>query len=262
MKPAAEKIILPLVAFAGLIGLWQLVASLGIYEPYLFPPPLRVAGGMVETVSTGELGTYILVSLFRFLAGYLSAALLAIPLGLVFGWYGRLWTAFDPLIQVLRPISPIAWFPLIGLWFGTGDAPAIVIIFIAAFYPILLSTVAAVKNVDQVYLKVAQNFGTPERDILWKVVIPAAFPYITIGLHIALGSAWVFLVAGEMMGVRSGLGFLIVDARNQLRTELVIVGMLVIGLLGLCIDRLIGYLEKKLNTRWGLGFRYQAGEQG
>ncbi|MGE5577778.1 MAG: ABC transporter permease [Syntrophothermus sp.] len=262
MKPAAEKIVPPLLVFAGLAAFWQLVASLGIYEPYLFPPPLWVARGMVETVANGELGVSVMASLFRFFTGYLTAALLAIPLGLVFGWYSRLWMAFDPLVQVLRPISPIAWFPLIGLWFGTGDAPAIVIIFIAAFYPILLSTVAAVRNVDQVYLKVAQNFGSSQRDILTKVMIPAAFPHITTGLHIALGSAWVFLVAGEMMGVRSGLGFLIVDARNQLRTELVMVGIIGIGLLGLCLDRLIGRLEKKLNARWGLGPRYQAGEQG
>ncbi|MCL4514167.1 MAG: ABC transporter permease subunit [Firmicutes bacterium] len=128
---------------------------------------------------------------------------------------------------------------------------------------VVLSTVAAVRNVDPAYLKVAQNFGSSQRDILVKVVIPAAFPYITIGLHIALGAAWVFLVAGEMMGVRSGLGFLIIDARNQLRTELVVVGILVIGLLGLFLDRLIGYLEKKLNTRWGLEkYRYRAGEEG
>ncbi len=262
MKPA-EKVILPLAVFAGLAAIWQLVASLGIFAPYLFPPPLWVARGMMETAANGELGAYITASLFRFFAGYLAAALLAVPLGLIFGWYGRLWAAFDPLVQVLRPISPIAWFPLIGLWFGVGDLPAIVIIFIAAFYPILLSTVAAVRNVDPVYLKVAQNFGSSQRDILVKVVIPAAFPYITIGLHIALGAAWVFLVAGEMMGVRSGLGFLIIDARNQLRTELVIVGILVIGLLGLSLDKLIGYLEKKLNTRWGLEkYRYRAGEEG
>lgn len=246
-----ERILLPLGGFALVTGVWQLIASLGIYPRYLFPPPADVARSIIETAGNGMLWEHIGISLFRMLAGYLAAALLAIPLGLVGGWYGRFWLAFDPLVQVLRPISPIAWMPLIGLWFGIGNLPAIVIIFIAAFYPILLSTVAAVRNVDGVYLKVARNFGSRERDILWKVVIPAAFPYITIGLHMALGTSWVFLVAGEMMGVRSGLGFLIVDARNSIRTELVIAGILIIGLLGLALDRAVGYLEKQVKRRWG-----------
>ncbi|MHB1125567.1 MAG: ABC transporter permease [Bacillota bacterium] len=257
----AEKVYLPLITFGVILALWQGVSSLGIYPQYQFPPPLWVAKGIGGIMVTGELWNHIGVSLGRFLVGYLIAAVLGIPLGLLFGWYRRLWLAFDPLVQVLRPISPIAWFPLVALWFGIGDTPAVVIIFMAAIYPILLSTVAAVKNVDPVYVKVARNFGAPERYILWKVVVPAAFPYIAMGLHLALGSAWVFLVAGEMVGVRSGLGFLIVDARNALRTELVIVGMIVIGLLGLAIDRLIGYLEKRINGRWGFVSHPQAGEE-
>lgn len=141
--------------------------------------------------------------------------------------------------------------PLIVLWFSI-DASPIFIIFLAAFFPILLSTVAAVRNVDPVYLKVARNFGTSEFDILRKIVIPASFPYITVGLHIALGTAWIHLVAGEMMGVRSGLGFLIVDARNTLRYELVITGIIFIGVFGLIIDKLITVGERWINKRWGL----------
>lgn len=246
-----EKIFLPFLTFSIVILLWHLTATAGLYARHLFPPPLDVAKGIIELSASGNLWSYVGVSLLRFLAGYLTAALLAIPLGLVFGWYTRLWTAVDPLIQVLRPISPIAWFPLISLWFGIGNLPAIVIIFLAAFYPILLSTVAAVRNVDPIFLKVARNFGASEKHILWKVVVPATFPYIAMGLHIALGSAWVFLVAGEMLGVRSGLGYLIIDSRNYLRTDLVLVGILLIGLLGLLIDRLIGLGEKWIKKQWG-----------
>ncbi len=246
-----EKYFLPLITFTLVLTAWQAVVSLGIWEDYLFPSPVAVARGIMEIALNGMLWEHIGVSLFRFFTGYLLAAMIAVPLGLIAGWHRRLWLAIDPLVQVLRPISPIAWMPLIALWFGIGNLPAIVIILLAAFYPILLSTVAAVKNVDPVYLKVAQNFGTSQRDILKKVVVPAAFPYIMMGMHIALGTAWVFLVAGEMMGVRSGLGFLIVDARNSMRTELVLAGMIIIGALGLTLDRSIGSLEKLVKRRWG-----------
>ena len=181
----------------------------------------------------------------------LLAVAAAIPLGLFFGRFSRCHQAIDPLLQVLRPISPIAWFPLAVLWFGIGNLPAIVIIFLAAFYPVLLSTVTAVRNVPPVYLKVADNFGASRRKIFRDVIIPAAFPQITVGLHIAIGSAWVFLVAGEMLGVRSGLGYLIIDSRNNLRTDLVIVGILLIGLSGLLVDRIMGLAERWVKRQWG-----------
>jgi NitT/TauT family transport system permease protein len=223
-----------------------------IYPEHLFPSPLAVAKGFIELFESGDLGQYISVSLMRFVAGYGIAALLALPMGLVFGRCLNLWRAFDPLVQLLRPVSPIAWFPLISLWFGIGNLPAVVIIFLAAFYPILLATVAAVRNVPPVYLKVANNFGASPRKTFWDVIIPAAFPQITIGLHIAIGSAWVFLVAGEMLGVRSGLGYLIIDSRNNMRTDLVLVGILLIGLFGLLIDRLMGFVETWIKRQWGV----------
>lgn len=246
------SILLPALTFLVLLGIWQVVARLQIYPEYLFPSPLAVVHGIVELFDSGDLWQYISVSLLRFAAGYGAAALLALPLGLVFGRCLALWRAFEPLVQVLRPVSPIAWFPLISLWFGIGNLPAVVIIFLAAFYPILLATVAAVRNVPQLYLKVATNFGASPRKILWDVIVPAAFPQITIGLHIAIGSAWIFLVAGEMLGVRSGLGYLIIDSRNNMRTDLVVVGILLIGLLGLLIDRLMGMGERWIKRQWGV----------
>ncbi|HEY3309095.1 MAG TPA: ABC transporter permease [Desulfuromonadaceae bacterium] len=245
------SILLPTLTFLVLLGIWQGVARLQIYPEHLFPSPLSVALGMVELFRSGELWQYVWVSLLRFGAGYGAAALLALPLGLLFGRCLVLWSAFDPLVQILRPVSPIAWFPLISLWFGIGNLPAIVIIFLAAFYPILLSTVAAVRNVPPLYLKVANNFGASRTKIFRDVIIPAAFPQITVGMHIAIGSAWVFLVAGEMLGVRSGLGYLIIDSRNNLRTDLVIVGIILIGLSGLIIDRIMGIAEGWVKRQWG-----------
>ena len=121
--------------------------------------------------------------------------------------------------------------------------PAIVIIFIAAFFPVLLSTVSAVKKVDQMYLRVAANFEMNQTELLRKIVLPASFPMIANGLHMALGSAWIFLVAGEMVGAQSGLGFLIVDARNSLSLDVVMAGIIVIGVLGLLLDSAIRYLK-------------------
>lgn len=207
---------------------------------------------MAELVRDGTLLEHITVSLYRFSVGYLSAIAAGIILGLIFGWFQRLWGVFDPVVQILRPISPIAWFPFIVLWFGIGNLPAIVIIFIAAFFPVLLSTVSSVSKVDQVYLKVARNYGIRQPHIFTKIIFPASFPFIANGLHIALGSAWVFLVAGEMVGAQSGLGFLIIDARNNLRSDLVLAGILFIGVSGLILDKLIRLLEKWVGKNWGI----------
>ena len=234
-----------------LIG-WEAVVLSGRYEPSLLPSPLMVLNGMKELIVNGVLFADIKVSLFRFFVGYSIAVTLAVILGLVLGWFERIWDVFDPIVQLLRPISPIAWFPFIVLWLGIGDIPAIAIIFIAAFFPVLLSTVSAVKKVDKTYLKIARNFGIKQPFVLTKIVFPAAFPNIVTGLHIALGSAWVFLVAGEMVGVQSGLGYLIIDARNSLRSDLVLSGIIFIGILGLVLDKLITVLEKWVGKTWGI----------
>lgn len=235
-----------------LVAAWQGLVFSGRYDKSLLPSPLKVLEGMGELVRDGTLLTHIGVSLYRFSVGYLFAVVGGIVLGLIFGWFHKLWGVFDPIVQILRPISPIAWFPFIVLWFGIGDLPAIVIIFIAAFYPVLLSTVSSVSKVDPVYLKVARNFGIKHPQILTKIVFPAAFPFIANGLHIALGSAWVFLVAGEMVGAQSGLGYLIIDARNNLRSDLVLAGILFIGLTGLILDKAIRVFEKWVGKNWGM----------
>lgn len=248
MKPI-EKVLYPAFVFAILVLVWNQASHW--FPPDLLPGPMAVLKSLKELTAGGMLAEHLRVSLYRFGTAYLAAALTAIPLGLLFGRYLRLWAAFDPLAQILRPIAPIAWMPLVVLWFGIGDLPTMVIIFIAAFFPILLTTVAAVKNVDPVYLKVARNFNTGELALFQKVIIPAAFPQVTVGLRLAIGTAWVFLVVGEMIGVRSGLGYLIIDGRNSLRYDWVIAAMLMIGVTGLCIDRLVSFFENWVKRKWG-----------
>jgi len=246
-----ERFWAPPAAILLLLLLWELTARC-YANPYLLPGPYRVWLALLEVWQGGRLIEHIAVSLYRFAAAYLLAALLAVPLGLLLGWAARLHRALDPMIQLLRPISPVAWFPLAVLWFKIGDLPAIFIIFIASFFPILLATIAAVRQVDPTYLKVALNFGSSRLNLLGKVVVPAAFPAIMVGLHIALGVGWIHLVAGEMLGAQSGLGYFILDARNFLRTDLVIVGMLLVGVLGLLLDRLMARAERRIKRRWGL----------
>lgn len=247
-----RKLLNTIMGLLILVTAWQGLVLSEKYDRSLLPSPLKVLAGMGELVTDGTLLTHISVSLYRFSVGYLTAIAAGIVLGLVFGWFNKLWGIFDPIVQVLRPISPIAWFPFIVLLFGIGDLPAIVIIFIAAFYPVLLSTVSSVSKVDQVYLKVAKNFGIRQPHMLIKIIFPAAFPFIATGLHIALGSAWVFLVAGEMVGAQSGLGFLIIDARNNLRSDLVLAGIIFIGISGLLLDKAIRLLEKWVGKNWGI----------
>ena len=239
------------LGFVLLVGVWQLAILFGGYEAALFPPPVDVFAALLEVIQDGSIFEHIQISLFRFFSGYLLAIVVAVIMGLFLGRWSRIWAILDPIVQVLRPVSPIAWSPFIVLWFGIGNMPAIVIIFIAAFFPVLLSTVSAVKKVNGVYLRVAANFEMSQIDLLRKIIFPAAFPMIANGLHMALGSAWIFLVAGEMVGAQSGLGFLIVDARNSLSLDLVMAAIIVIGVLGLLLDKAIRYFEGWVARIWG-----------
>jgi NitT/TauT family transport system permease protein len=234
-----------------LLAVWQLTVLFGGHNEALLPPPGKVFGSLIDLVLDGTLFIHLGISLYRFLCGYLSAVIIAVVLGLILGRMMKVWAVIDPIVQLLRPVAPIAWSPFIILWFNLGSASAIVIIFIAAFYPVLLSTVSAVKRVDPIYLRVAENFEIKQPQLMTKIILPAAFPYIANGLHIALGTAWIFLVSGEMIGAQSGLGYLIVDGRNLLRLDLVLVGIIVIGAMGMLLDKLIRLFERWVEIKWG-----------
>ena len=226
-----------------LLVVWQLIVVIGQYEEALFPSPIVVGKALLTLMTTGELWIHVKDSLFRFAVGYIAAAIPAIMLGLILGRSERLWAVIDPVVQLLRPISPVAWSPFIVLWFGIGNMPAIVIIFIAAFFPVLLTTVNGVRKIDDHYLKIAANLQFTRFHIVTKIIFPATLPAIVNGLHLAVGTAWIFLVAGEMIGAQSGLGYLIVDARNTLDLDHVFAGIVVIGLLGFLLDRFITLVE-------------------
>jgi NitT/TauT family transport system permease protein len=167
------------------------------------------------------------------------------------GWFSRLFQAFNPMIQMLRPISPIAWIPVAILWFGITDVAPIFLIFLASFFPIVVAAMNGVRNVPPMYVQAGRNFGLSTPALLARVIFPAVLPRILIGLRIAFGVAWLVLVAAEMIAVDSGLGYLIIDARNAgKRYDLVIAGMLMIGVIGLALDALIRRTERLKSVRW------------
>ncbi|SDX54069.1 ABC transporter permease [Eubacterium barkeri] len=244
-----------------LLILWQLAVSLGQVNTSLFPSPLQVGaafgelwtGGLAGSLSEASLLGNILVSLARFLMGFTLSAILGISLGLMLGLFPRAFAYVNPLIQLLRPVAPVAWMPFIVLWLGIGDIPAIAIIFIAGFFPVLLSTVKAVGALPAVYWKVAENFEMNRWQRIFKVILPGIFPQIMTSLQLALGTSWIFLVSGEMVGAQSGLGFLIMDAKNSIRPDALLAVILVIGGIGLVLNKLVGMAEHWVKKRWGLG---------
>jgi NitT/TauT family transport system permease protein len=239
----------PLVFIAALIVAWQVAVSR--HPGYILPGPWGVIGGIADLVRHGFLFKYVVASLFRVTWGFSLAALLAIPLGLTIGWYRRGLMALNPMVQVFRPISPLAWIPLAILWFGVGDASAIFLIFLGCFFPLLLTSINAVRNIPSVYINAGRNFGLRPGALVYRVLYPAVVPQLLVGLRITLGVAWLVVVAAEMIAVDSGLGFLIVDARNAgNRYDLVVAGMVIIGLIGLLLDTAMRSLEKVRSFRW------------
>jgi NitT/TauT family transport system permease protein len=240
----------PIVFIAVLLVLWAIAA--GRQSAHLLPGPWGVVGGIGDLVRHGLLLKYVVASLFRVTWGFLLAAVLAIPLGLLIGWYSRLEMAFNPIIQILRPISPLAWIPIAILWFGVGDLAAIFLIFLGSFLPLLLTAIDAAHSVPAVYVNAGRNFGLGPVRLIYEVFYPAVVPQLIVGLRITLGIAWLVVVAAEMIAVSSGLGFLIVDARNAgNRYDLVVAGMVMIGLIGLLLDIGMRSLEKVKSFRWG-----------
>ncbi|CAG0982831.1 sulfonate transport system permease protein [Gammaproteobacteria bacterium] len=242
----------PVAAFGVLVLAWQAAASAGLFSSKVFPTPAQCLAGLVEVVRDGRLFSYTVASLFRVTVGWYIAVLLAIPLGIVLGGKAALQEAINPLLQFLRPISPLAWIPLAMIWFGIGDPPAVFLIFLASFFPLVVATMGAVAGIKPLYVRAARNMGLQGSRLVLRVVLPATLPSIIVSLRISVGIAWLVVVAAEMIAVKSGLGFLIIDARNALRLDLVVVGMVVIGLIGIVLDRAIRRLEQLPSLGWSL----------
>jgi ABC-type nitrate/sulfonate/bicarbonate transport system permease component len=232
---------------AVLLVIWQLVSTfvLDRTTAMLLPAPTTVVAAFWELVRSGELFVHLGDSLRREMVAF-TWACSAIPLGLIMGWSKAVNEQVDPIVEVLRPVPPLAWIPLSILWFGIGDMQNQFIIFLGMFFPILLNTIAGVKNIEPNLVRAARCLGASESRVLRRVVLRASLPQIITGIRVGLGVGWMALVAAELVGANSGLGFLINDARTLLRTDIVIVGMITIGIVGLVIDRTIRLLGKRM----------------
>jgi NitT/TauT family transport system permease protein len=245
----ARQVLPSLVVMALLIGVWWgLVRWTG---SAIFPTPWQVVTGTVELVRDGTLWEHIGASLLRVATGFLLAVAVGVPLGLWMGWVRGAFVTLNPVFQILRPISPIAWIPIAILWFGVGNTSPIYLIFISSVFPMVVQTTAGVHTIERRYLRAADNFGVSRRTLFGQVVIPAVLPQVIVGMRVGLGVAWLVVVAAEMIALRSGLGYLIIDSRNAgNRYDLVIAGMIIIGLIGLMLDGGMRLLEGLKSVRW------------
>lgn len=246
-----EAVVLPLVVAAGLLAVWTGVWATGLFHESAFPSPMAVARGFGEEMRSGRLFNDSITSMFRVVCGFLLAVGVGVPGGL---WLGQVFAArlaFLPIINFFRNLSPLAWMPFAILWFGVGDAASIFLIFLSVFFPIVLSTMAAVANIPAVYFRVAEDYGLHGRERLTEVTLPAIMPQVITTLRVTAGLAWLVVVAAEMIAGRDGLGFAVMDSRNGLRTDLLVTAMIAIGLIGIVIDRALVQLTKIPSVRWG-----------
>ncbi len=256
-----------LIVPAVIIALWQAVAQLGWVNPQVLPSPLAVVekwiayllpmqpyadGSKLAWFFSGELLIDSLGSMYRVLVGFAIGAGLALPIGLAMGASNRVYAWLNPLFQLLRPIPPIAYIPLSILWFGLGNPPAVFLIALGAFFPVLMNTIAGVRQVDSIYLRAARNLGASQSTMFLRVILPAAVPYILAGVRIGIGTAFIVVIVSEMIAVNNGLGFRILEAREYFWSDKIIAGMITIGLWGLAIDVGMNRLNNHL-LRWHRG---------
>ncbi len=250
-----DRLYLPVLACLLVLVAWHLLVVWTATK--VFPSPLEVERGMAELIRKSLLWGYIGDSLRRVALGFGAAAVLGVPIGLLLGWYSTANQVVNPVMQLLRPISPIAWIPIAILLFGVGDGAATFLIFLGAFFPIVVTAINGVSNVPPMFRQAGRNFGLSPLQLLAKVIFPAALPQLIVGLRIALGIAWLVMVAAEMVAVDSGLGYLVIDSRNAgKRYDLVVAAILLIGLIGLALDLCFRALERIRSVRWG--FRHLA----
>jgi NitT/TauT family transport system permease protein len=251
-----------------LLIVWELLTRGGVINPQVLPAPSQIfmrwiayakptapygeAKTGIAWFFSGELPLDACATIFRVAAGFCIGAGLALPLGLLMGTNRAVYQLCNPLIQILRPIPPIAYIPLAILWFGLGNHPAFFLISLGVFFPVLMNTIAGVRTVDSIYLRAAQNLGAGGATMFLRVILPAATPHILTGLRVGVGVGFICVIVAEMIAVNNGLGFRILEAREFFWSDKIIAGMLTIGLLGLAIDTGMSRLNNYL-LRWHRG---------
>jgi sulfonate transport system permease protein len=245
MRARLQGLIIPV---AGLIA-WEAVVRLGLIAPNLLPAPTQLLGTVGELLGTGELLQDIAISCTRVAVGFVIGAGAAILCGAFVGLSRRAEALVDPTVQALRAIPSLAWVPLLLLWLGIDESPKIVLIAIGAFFPVYLNLVSGIHNVDRKLVELGEVYGLAGVRLIWRIFLPAALPYLFVGLRAGLSLAWMFLVAAELIAASSGLGYLLNDGRETGRADLVIVAIVTLALLGKLSDGILSAVQHR-SLRW------------
>ncbi|MGC4018888.1 MAG: ABC transporter permease [Muricomes sp.] len=231
-----------------LVIIWELADLKGMIKPYTMPSPKGIITVIIEYLKNGMLIESFWVSFVRVLEGFLLALIAAFLLGMGASLFPKVETATDFVIQILRPIPPIAWIPLAILWFGIGEISKIYIIFLGSFFPIFVNILDGVKSIDAKYYELAEVYETPKIKIIQRIIVPGAMPAIMTGFRLGLGNAWVCVVAAEMIGATKGVGYMLSNGRSLSRPEIVVLGMLIVGIVGKLMDDFLRYIRRKVIT--------------
>ncbi|WP_433825487.1 ABC transporter permease [Actinoplanes sp. CA-015351] len=239
---AAIGLVLPLLLLAG----WQLAASAGIYSTAQLPPPSEVLSALTELIRRGELWHHLAISTQRVLIGFTAGSVLGLALGGLVGLSRTASAALSPTIQAIRAVPSLAWVPLLLLWLGIGETPKMVLVAIGAFFPVYTTVSAALAHIDPHLIEVGRAYGRSGLPLLGTILFPAATPAILSGLRLGLAQGWLFLVAAELIASSMGLGFLLIDSQNTGRTDIMLLAIILLALLGKLSDTLLGQAENRL----------------
>jgi sulfonate transport system permease protein len=247
------RLFLYLILPISILVVWQALYSIGFINPVALPPPAKVGKALWELLANGKLLKHILISILRVLEGFGLASLAGVSLGVIIGLSRTMDRVTDLLIQLLKPIPPIAWIPLAIIWFGIGEPSKIYIIFLGAFFPIIVNVIDGIRHIDNKLIEVAKMLEVPRKRFIWQLIMPGTLSSIMTGLRVGLGVAWMCVVAAELIAASAGIGYLIDDARQLSQPEVVIVGMFTIGIIGKLMDNCLKWLERKVLT-WKVSY--------
>ncbi|MCL2001717.1 MAG: ABC transporter permease [Planctomycetes bacterium] len=248
---------LSVIGVLSFLFFWQMLVATGMVLPRYLAPPTRVIVTFFDKLTNpnpdgSTLPVNILVSLQVSLSGFIAAVVLGIPLGLLMGWYKGIDKFIRPVFELLRPIPPVAWIPLTIIWFGIGLSAKAFIIFFSAFVPCVINAYTGIRMANQVFIDVAKTFGASNLRTFMRVGVPSSLPMVFAGIRIALANSWTTLVAAEMLAANAGLGFMILMGRQFVRPDIIILGMLVIGVIGVILTFALSKVENRL-VGWRAG---------
>jgi len=249
-KKSKTERALTFLTWASIFILWYVITKLGIFTPTLLPGPARVWRAFLRILENGYNGVPLWVhlgaSFKRLFVALFFAIFSAVPLGLLSGYFNKIEAVIDSVVEFYRPLPPLAYYTLLVLWFGIDDTSKQILLFLAAFAPIYIACVSAVRKLNQDFVLSAKSLGAAQKDVFFKIVLPASLPEIFTGIRTAFGVAYTTLVSSEMVAATSGIGWMVLDASNFLKSDVIFVGIIIMGITGVIIDAGLRFLERKI----------------